>query len=310
MAAVAVPVVLPAVPPPRAVVRTVPEIVDEGVRSVRRDIGLYAGVAAFTVIPSRLIAALISTLFSPFNPFDPFTYYRVGAHAAVTSGAATTFIATVIGSAIALAIAALGDGALVTVAGLRTLGQPCTVGTAYRQARRRYWSLLGASLLSALALGGIAITFIAAPVALWLWVSWQLAPQVIVLEGKRAPAGLRRSFHLVRGAWWRCAALLLIVGAIRLYATAIPGGIGFLIGSFTESKDLLGGSAGVFVLATLSAVMDVVIAPIAIATTTLFFTDVRIRKEGFDIDLLLQRGAAERALASPPGPLSIVSTPR
>lgn len=290
-----VPVVLPAVPPPRAVVRSVPEIVDEGVRSVRRDIGLYAGVAAITVIPARLIAALISTLFSPFNPFDPFTYYRVGAHAAVTTGAAMTFIATVIGSALSLAIVTLGDGALVTVAGLRSLGQPCTVGMAYRQARRRYRSLLGASLLSALAVGGIAITFVAAPVALWLWVSWQLAPQVIVLEGRRAGAGLRRSFHLVRGAWWRCAVLLLIIGAIRLYATAIPGGIGFLIGNFTASKDLLGGSAGVFVLAALSALMDMLIAPIAVATTTLFFTDVRIRKEGFDIDLLLQRGAAERA---------------
>lgn len=293
-----VPVTLPAVPPPRAVVRSVPEIVDEGVRSVRRDIGLYAAVAAFTVVPARLIAALLSTLFSPFNPFDPFTYYRVGAQAAVTTDAATTFLASIAGSALSLAITALGNGALVTVAGLRSLGQPCTVGMAYRQGWRRYWSLLGGSLLSTLAVVGLAGTFFAAPVALWLWVGWQLAPQAIVLEGKRAGAGLGRSLHLVRGMWWRSAALLVIVGAIRLYATAVPGGIGVLIGSFTASQDLLAGSAGVFALATLSAVMDVLMAPIAIAATTLFFTDVRIRKEGFDIDLLLQRGAAARREAA------------
>src|SRR5262249_16888731 len=89
--AVSVPVVLPAVPPPRAVSRRMPEIVDEGVRAVRRDIGLYTAVAAFTVIPARLVTAGVSTLFTPFNPLDPFTYYRVGAHAAITTSPFTTF---------------------------------------------------------------------------------------------------------------------------------------------------------------------------------------------------------------------------
>ena len=291
-----VPVVLPAVPPPRAVPRRMPEIVDEGVRAVRRDIGLYAAVAAFTVIPARLIAAGVSTLFTPFNPLDPFTYYRVGAHAAITTSPAATFVITALASVISLAITTLGTGALITVAGLRTLDQPCTVGAAYAQARRRYWSLLGASVLSRLALVGITAfsLFIASPVALWLFVGWQLAPQVIVLEGRRATRGLGRSLHLVRGAWWRFAMLLLLVGVLRLYATAIPGGVGFLIGTFTESKDLLGGGAGVFVLATVSALIDLLMIPIAVTITTLFFTDLRIRKEGFDVDILLQRGAAAR----------------
>ncbi len=295
-AATPVPVVLPAVPPPRAVPRRMPEIVDEGVRAVRRDIGLYMTVAAYTVIPARLIAAGVSALFTPFNPLDPFTYYRVGAHAAVTTSASATFLITVVASFVSLAITTFGTGALVTVAGLRTLGQPCTVGAAYAQARRRYWSLLGASVFSRLALIGIAAfsLFVASPVALWLYVGWQLAPQAIVLEGRRAFRGLGRSFHLVRGSWWRFAMLLVLVGVLRLYATAIPGGIGFLIGAFTGSKDLLGGSAGVFTLAALSALIELLMLPIAVAITTLFFTDLRIRKEGFDVDILLQRGAAER----------------
>jgi hypothetical protein len=291
-----VPVVLPAVPPPRAVPRRMPEIVDEGVRAVRRDIGLYTAVAAFTVIPARLLAAGVSTLFTPFNPLDPFTYYRVGAHAAITTSVSATFVITALASFVSLAITTLGTGALVTVAGLRTLGQPCTVGAAYAQARRRYWSLLGASVLSRLALVGITVFsfFVASPVALWLFVGWQLAPQVIVLEGRRALPGLGRSLHLVRGSWWRFAMLLVLVGVLQLYATAIPGAIGFLIGSFTESKDLLGGSVGIFVLATVSALIDLLMLPIAVTITTLYFTDLRIRKEGFDVDILLQRGAAAR----------------
>jgi hypothetical protein len=295
-AVAAVPVVLPAVPPPRAVSRRMPEIVDEGVRAVRRDIGLYTAVAAFTVIPARLIAAGVSTLFSPFNALDPFTYYRVGAHAAITTSTSATFVITIFASFVTLAISTLGTGALVTVAGLRTLGQPCTVGAAYAQGWRRYWSLLGASILSRLVVVGIVLVslFFAFPVALWFFVGWQLAPQVIVLEGRRAMKGLGRSFHLVRGSWWRCAMLLVLVGVLRLYATAIPAGIGFLIGSFTDSSDLLGGSVGTFILAVASALIDLLMVPIAVTITTLFFTDLRIRKEGFDVDILLQRGAAER----------------
>jgi hypothetical protein len=294
--AASVPVLLPAVPPPRAVQRRMPEIIDEGVRAVRRDIGLYMAVAAFTVIPVRLIAAMLSTLFTPFNPLDPFTYYRVGAHAAITTSVSATIAITFAVSLASLAITTLGTGALVTVAGLRTLGQPCTIGAAYAQARRRYWSLLGASLLSQLALVGIVVfsVFVASPIAVWLFVSWHLAPQAIVLEGRRATAGLGRSFGLVRGSWWRFAMFLVLIGVLQLYATAIPGGIGLLIGEFTESKDLLGGSAGIFVLAAFSALIDLLMTPITVTVATLFFTDLRIRKEGFDVDILLQRGAAAR----------------
>jgi hypothetical protein len=295
--AIPVPVLLPAVPPPRLVPRTVPALVDEGVRAVRRDIGLFTAAAAFTVIPAHLLSAFISTLFTPFNPFDPATYARIGAHAAVTTTATATFLFAVIAAFVTLAIQTLGTGALVTIAGLRTLGQPCTLGTAYAHARRRYWSLLGASLLSTLAVGAITACtfFVGAPFALFLYVSWQLAPQAIVLEGRRAGAGLARSNHLVRGAWWRLAGLLIVVGILRVFAAAVPGGLGLLISGFTSSEDLLGGGAGVVLLAIIASLVDVVMIPIAVTVSTLMFSDLRLRREGFDIDLLLQRAAAERA---------------
>ncbi len=292
-----VPVLLPVVPPPRLVPRTVPALVDEGVRVVRRDIGLFASAAAFTVIPAHLLSAFVSTLFTPFNPFDPATYARVNAHAAVTTNATVTFAIAVIAAVVTLAIQTLGTGALVTIAGLRALSQPCTLSTAYAHARRRYWSLLSASLLSILVVGAVtAFTFsIGAPFALFLYVSWQLAPQAVVLEERRARAGLARSNRLVHGSWWRLAGMLIIVGILRLFAAAVPGGLGFLIAEFTSSEDLLGGGAGVVLLAVIASLVDVLMMPIAVTVSTLFFSDLRLRREGFDIDLLLQRGVAERA---------------
>jgi hypothetical protein len=293
-----VPVLLPAIPPPRLVPRSVAAIVDESARVVRRDIGLFAATAAFTVVPAHLLSAFVSTLFTPFNPLDPSTYARVGAHTAITADATATFLITVIAAFGTLAVRTLGTGALVTVAGLRTLDQPCSIETAYVHACRRYRSLLGASLLSSLAIVAITVftAFIGTPFALFLYVGWQLAPQAIVLEGRGAGAGLARSSGLVRGSWWRLAGLLIIVGILRLFAAAIPGGIGFLIAGFTTSDDLLGGGAGVVFLAIVASLIDVVMVPISTTATTLFFTDLRLRREGFDIDLLLQRGAAERMM--------------
>lgn len=290
------PVALPAVPPPRLVPRGVPAIVDESARVVRRDIGLFTATAAFTVIPTHLLSAFVSTLFTPFNPLDPSTYTRVGAHAAVTPDATATFFITVLAAIATLAIRALGTGALVTAAGLRTLNQPCSVGAAYAHARRRYGSLLGASLMSSLAVVAVTVftAFIGAPFALFLYVRWQLAPQAIVLEGRRAGAGLARSAGITRGAWWRLAGLLIVVGILRLFAAAVPGGLGLLISGFTSSEDLLGGGAGVVLLAIIASLVDIAVVPITQTANTLFFTDLRLRREGFDIDLLLQRGAAER----------------
>jgi hypothetical protein len=293
----AAPVDLPAVPPPRLVPRGVAAIVDESVRVVRRDIGLFAATAAYTVIPAHLMSAFLSTLFTPFNPLDPTTYARFGTHAAVTTDATATFAITALGALISFALGTLGTGALVTVAGLRTLNQPCTVGAAYAHARRRYRALLGASLLSALAVVAVTVgtAFVGAPFALFLFVRWQLAPQAVVLEGRRARAGLVRSAGLTRGSWWRLAGLLILVGILRLFAAAVPGGIGVLIASFTSSEDALGGAVGTVLLAIVASLIDLVVIPIALTANTLFFTDLRLRREGFDIDLLLQRGAAERA---------------
>jgi hypothetical protein len=295
-----VPVALPAVPPPRLMPRSVPAIVDESVRVVRRDIGLFAATAALTVIPAHLLSAFVSTLFTPFNPLDPSTYARLGAHAAVTTNTAAILVVTVLAAVATLAVRTLGTGALVMVAGLRTLNQPCTIGMAYAHARRRYGSLLGASLASSLAIVAVTLftAFVGSPFALFLFVSWQLAPQAIVLEGRRAGAGLARSTNVTRGSWWRVAALLIVVGIVRLFAAAVPGGLGFVIAGFTSSEDLLGGGAGVVLLAIVASLIDCVVASIALTANTLLFTDLRLRREGFDIDLLLQRGAAERAARS------------
>lgn len=292
------PVLLPAVPPPRLVPRSTAELIDEGVRVVRHDIGLFAAVAAFTVVPANLLSALVTALFTPFNVFNPLTYYGGGGTAAITGNGEFTLLITAVFGLVNVAITALGTAALVTVAGLRTLGQPCDVGTAYRHAFRRYWAVLVAQvvILVAVVVTAFFSLFLASPLSLYLWVAWQLAPHVAVLEGKGAFAALGRSRAITQGRWWRLAWTLLILFVLQAFVVAVPGGLATVIGSFTLSEDLFGGRVGTVIVTILGTLLNVVLLPITVTVTTLTFTDQRVRREGFDVDVLLQRGAATRAV--------------
>ncbi|GAA1326958.1 hypothetical protein GCM10009647_064400 [Streptomyces sanglieri] len=73
------------------------------------------------------------------------------------------------------------------------------------------WTVLG--FLGALA---------TAPLAIWLWVKFSLAPSAVVFEGQSPVAALRRSSQLVRGDWWR------ILG-ISLLAFALAGAASYMI---------------------------------------------------------------------------------
>lgn len=69
---------------------------------------------------------------------------------------------------------------------------------------------------------GILGTLAVAPVAVWIWVRFSLAPTVVVFEGQSPVAALRRSAQLVRGNWWR-------VFGITLLAYALASMVGYMI---------------------------------------------------------------------------------
>ncbi len=73
-------------------------------------------------------------------------------------------------------------------------------------------------------------------------VRWVFIPQVVVFEGLPARDALRRSSQLVRGRWWRTAALVglltliglatgLIAGLLLLFLTTLPLSVVNFVGS-------------------------------------------------------------------------------
>ena len=102
---------------------------------------------------------------------------------------------------------------------------------AYREALRRFPSLLGAVLIAFVVILMLELTIVGIPIAIWLLVRWSLLGQVVQLERAGTVGALRRSGELVSGHWWRTASVIIVVGGLALVAGPVIGILLLLITS-------------------------------------------------------------------------------
>lgn len=204
------------------------------------------------------------------------------------------------------------------------LGRPTTFGIIWRRAWARVPAVIGTVLLSSLvaaipmvlmmiAFIAMTIAFITldggsgsgvaiavgvlgalatAPLAIWLWVKFSLAPAAAVFEGQRPVAALRRSSQLVRGDWWRIfgiSLLAVLMAAVAGYVIQLPfsilgmfpGVIGMeSLGSDPNAVAVLVAMSGYLVVTLLGQlVSQFVSATFPQLVTGLLYVDRRMRNE-------------------------------
>ena len=162
------------------------------------------------------------------------------------------------------------EGALIHAVSEQSLGRAISIGRAYRFALRRLGAMIGAQILAGLALLGMCITIIGIPFAIYFGVRWIFIWQAALLEGVGPRAALSRSSDVVMGDWWRVVGIMLVVGIIA-------GGIGFVL-------DL---TVGLIPYAG-TMIASILPTPIAITAATLLYYDLRVRKQGYSLEVLTQ----------------------
>lgn len=139
------------------------------------------------------------------------------------------------------------------------------------------WSLL-TSLL------GLLVS----PFALFLVVRWQLTDQVCVLERRNPLRSPRRSASLIKQGWWRAAGFDVILYLLILALSYTPSGIAQLV----LSLGVTGAGSQLFIVSvitgSLTLVTSVLLWPIGILSKTLYYYDLRVRREGYDLELAIQ----------------------
>ena len=177
------------------------------------------------------------------------------------------------------------------------LWEPVSIGEAYRRGSRRYWRLLAASFLIGLAIGGPAVLLgicvslvtmgmgllifvIIIPLAAYLGTRWGMFTPAVVLEEEGAVDGLRRSWHLTEGHFWRVFGTSVLAGVLTLILAQLPAEVVTYAISSTASLELAA------ILSTVVSQLSLVITmPFSLAVTTLLYYDLRVRKEGYDLEL-------------------------
>jgi hypothetical protein len=148
---------------------------------------------------------------------------------------------------------------------------------------------------------GLSLAFLALVIpGIWLYAAWSVTTPALLIEGRRGPSALGRSFRLVRGRWWPTAGVRLLSNILIAVVSGAITGVLVAI--------LLAGGRGsvvltVSVVSFAGAVSAILTRPFQAAVTTILYYDLRVRHEGYDVELLAEQLGIEPA-ALPAGALT------
>lgn len=211
--------------------------------------------------------------------------------------------AVVVSQLIAFVGTMIITAALTAFVADRYLGRETTTKEALRVAVRRgplmmlysFLTIVLAVLFGGLLSLGAALLFSVQPVLgvvgfvvafvgfVWLLNAATVAGPAIIVERIGPIKAVRRSFQIVRGLWWRTLGCRLVGWIV----TAIP--IIMISGILTGFLSFAGGNNESFrwVWSAIAGTVGAsIVAPISAAIAVLIYVDLRIRKEGFDLEML------------------------
>ena len=233
---------------------TIGELLSNALRMYRREPMLFIILTAITVIPVGILSAIAS----------------YGVSDAETTGRAVAILLTAVVPAVLLLPI---SGAAISVAAVRRLlGDRVGAGQSLEPVGARFWTLIGALVLSTL---GITVGLFALIIpGVFLAIFWLFASQAVIIEGKGVRDALRRSGAIVRGSWWTVFFAYLIISIV----TAIGRFVLELIGAAVFIA--LDGAAHTTAVAIWSTLVLLVVEPFLLIAVALLYADRVVRSDG------------------------------
>ena len=196
----------------------------------------------------------------------------------------------------------LSQGATVIAVSDLYLGRTTTLGGAFRRVRGKLATIFGVVVLTFLAVfaGCVLLIIPGIYIALRLAVGVQAA----VLEGVGPGDALSRSFALTKENAGRVF-LIFLLYAFLSYGLIALLGVPFIVGTFLakNNSDLV----RMFTMMTQvgSFIASSLVMPFGTIAMSLFYYDMRVRKEGFDLQMMMNPlGELAPAANGLPGVLS------
>jgi hypothetical protein len=258
----------------------------------------------------------------------------------LTAGSvALIVISGLIPAVLSIVASAVVQGVMALEVARATLGERLTLSGLWRAARGRIGALIGWTVLvtgavivalvivsvvialivafggtAGIVIGvllGVLFVFGALVAVVWLSTRLCLVPSVLMLERTPLRTAVVRSWSLTTGYFWRTFGIQLLVSVILQTVTGIVSlplqlVLGFASALFNPTSDETAFAVGIAVIYVLTLAATTVFSAIALvvqaATAALIYIDLRMRKEGLDLQLthfVEARQAGDSAVGDP-----------
>lgn len=171
----------------------------------------------------------------------------------------------------------LAQGAATFAVSERYLGHEVTIGAAYRAAFQRLGKLITTQLTVSLKVG-IGFLLLIIPGVLWL-LSYFVAIPVVMVEGTGALQTMRRSKDLAYGHRRNIFVIVFMMMVLSWAIAVASYVITLMFWNLTTFT-------GQVMNQVISGILNLLLAPVWVVAAILFYYDLRIRKEGFDLEML------------------------
>lgn len=260
--------------------RAIGELLDGAIKLYVRNARVLMGLAAVVVVPLELLAAivLIST-YNSGNDIPTGGTFSLHPHPVQDPAA-------VLGAQAILLVTQLLANALITAASVKAvsdayLDQRTSVSVSLRYGLRRLPALIALQVIEGIGLT-LALVALIVP-GIFLYIRWGVATPALLIERVGPVRALRRSFRLVSGRWWATAAVLLVATVLVGIVTGVVQAILTGVASLPKNPSVILSVT----VATLSTAVGAIISnPFRATVTTILYYDLRIRREGYDLELL------------------------
>ncbi|GAB2520501.1 hypothetical protein [Paramicrobacterium agarici] len=215
------------------------------------------------------------------------------------------------------------QGVVVTDTARAILGEKPRLREIWRATWPRFWTLLAwtflylGSILVALAVvGGLGALVIVqgdagivigiliivfgslavAALGIWVFTKLAVAPSVIVMERASLKRALARSWSLTTGSFWKTFGVIFLIATIlNIAAQIITTPVSLIFGIVPGLLDPTGSDVGAMlallavaevILVLITVVLSAIMSVVQSGALALIYVDLRMRREGLDIELI------------------------
>ncbi len=226
------------------------------------------------VVPLAIIDTLITASVTE-NAFDPTEEPTATSDGAAIGGGLARII-------LGFILALLSAAACTRAVGAAYLGNRVTWQESLGYALRKLFPLIVLSILTGVAvIFGLVLVIVG---AVFIGVRLSVGSPALLIDDIGPVAAFRRSWNLVGGRWWATFAVLLLSTLLVLFISLVINLL--LVGPLlaTDPNELVGAT-----LTTIGTIVsNVFTVPLQAAVVAILYFDLRVRKEGLDIQLLAE----------------------